>query len=158
MVWAVGVMAISPIVNYVTPFLNPAYNNHWAPDIFYRLNMYWHGGIFLPWVIALVAVVYLVTGKGLVSVLKARHSKKMTTPIVALLIANMINIGADIGEMGSSVQLIVPNMPLVMLLKISNDKKILGNKTNGLLSNILGWMTVVIMGVSVIVMFVAQLI
>ena len=62
MVWAVGVMAISPIVNYVTPFLNPAYNNHWTPDIFYRLNMYWHGGIFLPWVIALVAVVYLVIG------------------------------------------------------------------------------------------------
>jgi hypothetical protein len=61
-VWTVGVMAISPIVNYVTPMLNSGYNNQWTPDIMYRLNMYWHGGFFLPWVIALLTVVYIVIG------------------------------------------------------------------------------------------------
>ncbi|MDE1843714.1 MAG: hypothetical protein KGI10_00130 [Thaumarchaeota archaeon] len=61
-VWAVGVMAISPVVNYVTPLLNSGYNSQWTPDILYRLNMYWHGGIFLPWVIVLLTVVYVVIG------------------------------------------------------------------------------------------------
>ena len=28
---------------------------------------------------------------------------------------------------------------LVIIMKIANDKKILGNRVNGLLSNILGW-------------------
>lgn len=55
-------MAIAPLVNYITPLLNSGYNNQWTPDILYRLNMYWHGGIFLSWVIALLAVVYVVIG------------------------------------------------------------------------------------------------
>lgn len=58
MAWAVGLMAIAPVVNTVTPFLNDSYNSHWTPDILYRLNMYWHGGLFLPWVIVLLAVIY----------------------------------------------------------------------------------------------------
>lgn len=62
MVWAVGVMVIVPIVNYVTPLLNSGYNNKWTPDILYRLNMYWHGGIFLPWVIVLLSIVCVVIG------------------------------------------------------------------------------------------------
>ncbi|MDG6982239.1 MAG: hypothetical protein JRM74_02165 [Nitrososphaerota archaeon] len=60
--WAVVIMALSPIVNYVTPFLNPAYNNQWTPDFFYRLLLYWHGGLFLPWVIVLATLAYLVLG------------------------------------------------------------------------------------------------
>lgn len=62
------------------------------------------------------ARVGLVTGKGLVGVIKERYSKKMTIPIVILLlIANTITIGADIGAMGSSVQLIIPNVPTVFI-------------------------------------------
>ncbi len=62
------------------------------------------------------ARVGLVTGKGIVSVIKQRYSKKMTIPIVILLlVANTITIGADIGAMGSSVQLIVPNIPSVFI-------------------------------------------
>src|SRR5579885_1490572 len=46
---------------------------------------------------------------------------------------------------------------LVIILKIANDKKILGNKTNGIMSNVLGWITTIIMGTSVLVMFVVYM-
>ena len=42
---------------------------------------------------------------------------------------------------------------LVAIMKIGNDTKILGTRTNGKISNIAGWVTVGIMGLSVIVMF-----
>lgn len=62
------------------------------------------------------ARVGLVTGKGIVGVIKQRYSKKMTIPIVALLlVANTITIGADIGAMGSSVQLLIPNIPAAFI-------------------------------------------
>jgi Mn2+/Fe2+ NRAMP family transporter len=44
---------------------------------------------------------------------------------------------------------------LFVILKIANDKKILEDKTNGLGSNILGWLTFMIMGLSVMVLFLA---
>ncbi len=49
-------MALSPIVNYLTPFLNPSYASQWTPDIYWRLVMYWHGGIFIPWITTLAAL------------------------------------------------------------------------------------------------------
>jgi Mn2+/Fe2+ NRAMP family transporter len=42
---------------------------------------------------------------------------------------------------------------LFAVMKIANDKKILGKRTNKSLSNILGWTTFVIMGASVVTMF-----
>jgi Mn2+/Fe2+ NRAMP family transporter len=42
---------------------------------------------------------------------------------------------------------------LFAILKIANDKKILENKTNGVVSNILGWLTFLVMGISVAVLF-----
>jgi Mn2+/Fe2+ NRAMP family transporter len=44
---------------------------------------------------------------------------------------------------------------LFVILKIANDKKILEDKTNSLGSNILGWLTFMIMGLSVMVLFLA---
>ena len=41
---------------------------------------------------------------------------------------------------------------LVIIMKIANDKKILGNRVNGLLSNILGWFITVIILCSVIIL------
>ena len=43
---------------------------------------------------------------------------------------------------------------LISIMKIANDRKILGNKINGKVSNIIGWITVLIMGSSVAIMFV----
>jgi NRAMP (natural resistance-associated macrophage protein)-like metal ion transporter len=42
---------------------------------------------------------------------------------------------------------------LIAIMKIANDKKILQSRTNGTISNIIGWTTVLIMGVSVMIMF-----
>lgn len=42
---------------------------------------------------------------------------------------------------------------LFVIMKIANNKKILHEKTNGKLSNILGWFTFVLMSISVVVMF-----
>jgi Mn2+/Fe2+ NRAMP family transporter len=42
---------------------------------------------------------------------------------------------------------------LFAILRIANDKKILKDKTNGPVSNLLGWLTFMIMGISVIILF-----
>ena len=58
----------------------------------------------------------LISGSGLAGVIKQRHSKKIVYPIVSLLIiANTINIGADIGAMSSSVRLIFPQLSFVLV-------------------------------------------
>jgi Mn2+/Fe2+ NRAMP family transporter len=44
---------------------------------------------------------------------------------------------------------------LYTVMKIANDKKILEDKVNGRLSNIIGWTTVVVMAASVVIMFVS---
>jgi NRAMP (natural resistance-associated macrophage protein)-like metal ion transporter len=54
-------------------------------------------------------------GNGLASVMKKKYSKKVVLPIASLLlIANTINIGADIGAMGASVRLLVPQLPFIV--------------------------------------------
>jgi NRAMP (natural resistance-associated macrophage protein)-like metal ion transporter len=58
----------------------------------------------------------LVTGSGLAGVIRKRHSKKILYPIASLLlIANTINIGADIGAMSASIRLIFPQLPFVLV-------------------------------------------
>ena len=58
----------------------------------------------------------LVTGSGLAGIIKRKYSKKTVYPIAGLLlIANTINIGADIGAMAASIRLILPELPLVLV-------------------------------------------
>ncbi|MDE1975156.1 MAG: divalent metal cation transporter [Patescibacteria group bacterium] len=50
-----------------------------------------------------------VTGKGIVAVIKEHYSRKLVYTVVALvLIANTVNIGADIGAMAAAARLVVP--------------------------------------------------
>jgi NRAMP (natural resistance-associated macrophage protein)-like metal ion transporter len=57
----------------------------------------------------------LVTGSGLAAVIKKKYSRKVVLTIASLiLIANTINIGADIGAMAASVKLLVPQLPVVI--------------------------------------------
>lgn len=57
----------------------------------------------------------LITGSGLAAVIKKKYSPKVVFPLVGLLfIANIINIGADIGAMSASVRLIFPHVPFVV--------------------------------------------
>lgn len=58
----------------------------------------------------------LVTGKGLAGIIKDHYSKPVLFIVVLLLcIANIINIGADLGAMASAGQLILP-IPFAVLL------------------------------------------
>ena len=58
----------------------------------------------------------LVTGKGLAGVIKNNYSKKILYILVfLLLIANIVNIGADLGAMAASAQLII-NIPFILWL------------------------------------------
>lgn len=57
----------------------------------------------------------LVTGSGLGHVIKKKYSKKIVLIIASLiLVANTINIGADIGAMAASVRLLVPTIPMAV--------------------------------------------
>src|SRR5581483_8607623 len=50
-----------------------------------------------------------VTGKGLVAVIKENYSKKIVYAVILLvLVANTINIGADIGAMAAAANLLIP--------------------------------------------------
>lgn len=58
----------------------------------------------------------LVTGRGLSGVIKRHYSRTLLYGVLAILfLANAINIGADLGAMAASAQLILP-VPLVPLL------------------------------------------
>uniref|UniRef100_UPI0025C485E3 NRAMP family divalent metal transporter n=1 Tax=Acidithiobacillus sp. TaxID=1872118 RepID=UPI0025C485E3 len=51
----------------------------------------------------------LVTGKGIVAVVKERYGAKAALTVALLvLVANTINIGADIGAMAAAAQLVLP--------------------------------------------------
>ena len=41
---------------------------------------------------------------------------------------------------------------LIAVMKIANDKKILKDKINGRVSNVIGWITVMIMGIAVVIL------
>ncbi len=72
----------------------------------------WTAVYMLPFMIAVqeaCARIGLVTGKGIASVIKANYNKKVLYSVVIIvLIANTINIGADIGAMAAAAKLIIP--------------------------------------------------
>ena len=78
----------------------------------------WTALYMLPFMTAVqeaCARIGLVTGKGIAAIVKENYSKKVLYSVVALVvIANTINIGADIGAMASAAQLLVP-VPFVIL-------------------------------------------
>jgi Mn2+/Fe2+ NRAMP family transporter len=47
---------------------------------------------------------------------------------------------------------VVASPILIAIMKIANDKMILKDKVNGKLSNVIGWMAAIIMGISVVIM------
>ena len=62
----------------------------------------------------------LVTGKGLASVMKKYYSRPVLYfMVIILLVANTINIGADLGAMASAVQLITGIRFEILLLLIT---------------------------------------
>lgn len=78
----------------------------------------WMAIVTLPMVIVvqeMCARIGIVSGMGLAQIIKQHYSKKLLYSIASLLlIANTINIGADIGAMGASLRLLVPQVPFVV--------------------------------------------
>jgi NRAMP (natural resistance-associated macrophage protein)-like metal ion transporter len=57
-----------------------------------------------------------VTGKGLAAIVRENYSKKLLYGMVGLVVvANTFNIGADIGAMAASTQLLLPHVPLGLI-------------------------------------------
>lgn len=78
----------------------------------------WTALYMLPFMTAVqeaCARIGLVTGKGIAAVVKEHYSRKVLYGVVGLVVvANTINIGADIGAMAAAAQLLVP-VPFVIL-------------------------------------------
>jgi NRAMP (natural resistance-associated macrophage protein)-like metal ion transporter len=72
----------------------------------------WTALFLLPFMVAIqeaCARIGAVTGKGIAAVVKENYNRKILYGLLALiLVANTINIGADLGAMGAAAQLIIP--------------------------------------------------
>jgi len=83
----------------------------------------WTAVAMLPFMVAIqeaCARIGAVTGKGLARVIKENYSKKVVYAAVTLvLVANTINIGADIGAMAAASALIIPVRYAVIVLAIT---------------------------------------
>ncbi len=83
----------------------------------FGLGMLWTALYQLPLIIAVqeaCARISAVTGKGLAGVVKENYSKKILIGVVMLVVvANTINIGADLGAMASALQLVI-NIPYIV--------------------------------------------
>ena len=84
----------------------------------YGLGMLWMTLFLLPTMIVIqemCARIGLLSGNGLAALIKKKYTSKIVYPISGLLlIANTINIGADLGAMSASVRIIFPDVPLVV--------------------------------------------
>lgn len=85
----------------------------------YGLGLLWLFPIMFPLLFAVqesCARIGAVTGDGLAAILKKHYSKKILFTAVLLAgVANVVNIGADLGAMAATTQLIFPQMQYVGL-------------------------------------------
>lgn len=80
----------------------------------------WLALYMLPLMIAVQEMcgrVGVVTGKGIAALVRQHYSRKLLFGAVALvLVANTINVGADLGAMAASIQLLLPGTPFLLAL------------------------------------------
>jgi len=85
----------------------------------FGFGMLWTAFLMLPLMISaqeMSARIGLVSGQGIVAILKKHYPKIIVYVFVALiLVANTINIGADIGAIADCVHLIIPQIPFTVL-------------------------------------------
>ena len=84
----------------------------------FGLGMLWMALYLLPLIMAIqemCARIGLLSGNGLAALIKNKYSVRIVYPISSLLIiANTINIGADIGAMSASIKILFPQIPVVV--------------------------------------------
>lgn len=75
-------------------------------------GLLWAFPLMLPLLLAVqesCARIGAATGKGLAAILKENYSKKLLySAVILVVVANVINIGSDLGAMASAMQLVVP--------------------------------------------------
>jgi len=85
----------------------------------YKYGLLWMFPIMFPLLLAVqesCARIGAVSGTGLASILKQHYSKKVLFSAVFLVvIANTVNIGADLAAMAATTQLLIPQAPYVGL-------------------------------------------
>lgn len=84
----------------------------------YGLGLLWSFPLMLPLLMAVqesCARIGAITGKGLAAVIKENYSRKLLyMSVLLVVVANTINIGADLGAMAATTQLFF-NIPFVVL-------------------------------------------
>lgn len=82
----------------------------------FGLNLLWTPIFLLPLLLSIQEIcarIGLVTGTGIISLMKKKYPKKLIYPLISLLaIANTINLGADLNAIGASANLIIPGIPI----------------------------------------------
>jgi NRAMP (natural resistance-associated macrophage protein)-like metal ion transporter len=86
----------------------------------YGTGLLWMALYMLPLMIAVQEMcgrIGLVTGKGIASIIKSHYSRHaLRLSVILLLLANTINIGADLGAMAASTRLLLPRAPFYALV------------------------------------------
>ena len=65
------------------------------------------------------AKIGLVTGKGLAGVLREHYHRVLYPAVIALVVANTLNAGADIGAIAAAIDLLVPVPTMVFIVPVS---------------------------------------
>jgi NRAMP (natural resistance-associated macrophage protein)-like metal ion transporter len=82
----------------------------------------WTTLVMLPMMTAvqyMCAKIGLVTGHGLAGVLKEHYPRALYPAVIALVIANTLNAGADIGAIAAAINLLVPIPAIVFIVPVS---------------------------------------
>ncbi|MGB5089580.1 MAG: divalent metal cation transporter [Nitrososphaeraceae archaeon] len=84
----------------------------------FGLGMLWVALYLLPMITVIqemCARIGLLSGNGLAALIKNKYSTNIVYPISTLLIiANTVNIGADLGAMSASIKILFPQVPVVV--------------------------------------------
>ncbi len=82
----------------------------------FGLGLLWTAIYLIPLIVVIQEIcarIGLLTGSGLGTIIKKKYSKKIVLPLISLLlVANTINVGADIGAMAASANLMFPQISL----------------------------------------------
>ncbi len=82
----------------------------------------WTTVVMLPMMISvqyICAKIGLVSGKGLAGVLREHHPRLLYPAVLALVVANTLNAGADIGAIAAAINLLVPIPAIVFIVPVS---------------------------------------
>jgi NRAMP (natural resistance-associated macrophage protein)-like metal ion transporter len=121
----------------------------------------WTALYMLPFMTAVqeaCARIGMVTGKGIAAVVKNNYNKTVLYLVVGLVvIANTINIGADIGAMAAAAQLLVPVHFVILTLAFTASILILEIFTNyKVYSRILKWLALALLSYPITVFIIHE--